>query len=267
VPLFRRTGSFFILLAGAAFLLLGMFVGRPYCRFLCPYGALLKLASLASKWRVRVTPDTCTQCRLCENSCPFGAMREPSAGAVKPEFLGIERRRLGWLLVLLPVLITGGAWGGSKLGLLASELHPAVQLAERYARQQQNPVQYAAQTAAALSLRRAEQDPQTILAVAESVRHRFALAALLFGGWAGLVVGVKLIALSVRLSRTDFEPDRGACFACARCFLACPNERVRLGLLPASELPTSVDVRARSPNAPAWSLDVGGAFRERALPK
>jgi hypothetical protein len=104
-------------------------------------------------------------------------------------------------------------------------------------RQQKNPVQYGVQTPEALSLQRADQDPQAILAAAENLRQRFALACLLFGGWVGLVVGVKLIALSMRQSRTDWEPDRGACFACARCFLSCPNERVRLGLMPASELP------------------------------
>jgi NosR/NirI family transcriptional regulator, nitrous oxide reductase regulator len=247
VPLFRLTGSFFILTAGAAFLLLGMFVGRPYCRFLCPYGALLKLASLTSKWRVRVTPDYCTQCRLCENSCPFGAMREPAAAPANPRFLGIERRRLGWLLVLLPVMIAVGAALGSKLAPAAAQLNSTVELAERYVRQQKEPVQYGVQTPEALSLQRAEQDPQTILAAAENLRRRFALACLLFGGWVGLVIGVKLIALSVRQGRTDFEPDRGACFACARCFEYCPNERVRLGLMPASELPVNPATQAVIP--------------------
>ena len=237
VPFFRLSGSFFILSIGAAFLLLGMFVGRPYCRFLCPYGALLKLSSLVSKWRVRVTPDYCTQCRLCENSCPFGVIREPSAGVVNPRFLGVDRKRLGWLLLLLPALIAGGAWSGSKLSPAAAQLHPTVALAERYVRQQKNPVEYGVMTPEALSLQRAEHDPQAIFTAAESLRHRFALACMLFGGWIGLVIGVKLIALSVRQSRTDWEPDRGACFACARCFLSCPNERVRLGLMPASELP------------------------------
>lgn len=240
VPLFRLSGRFFILMAGAAFLLVGMFVGRPYCRFLCPYGALLRVAALFSKWRVRVTPDVCTQCQLCEHSCPFGAMREPSAGAAHPQFLGLERKRLGWLVLALPVLVAGGAWIGSKLSVPASKLHPAVELAERYVRQQRHPVQYGVQTAEALSLQRADEDPQAILAAAEGVRHRFGLASLLFGGWVGLVLGVKLIALSVRPSRTDFEPDRGACFGCARCFLACPNERVRRGLLPASELSSAL---------------------------
>ena len=237
VPFFRLSGSFFILSIGAAFLLLGMFVGRPYCRFLCPYGALLKLSSLVSKWRVRVTPDYCTQCRLCENSCPFGVIREPSAGAVNSRFLGMDRKRLGWLLLLLPALIAGGAWFGSKLSPAAAQLHPTVALAERYVRQQKDPVQYGVMTPEALSLQRAEQDPQAIFTAAENLRHRFALACMLFGGWVGLVIGVKLIALSVRQSRTDWEPDRGACFACARCFLSCPNERARLGLMSPSELP------------------------------
>ena len=237
VAFFRLSGSFLLLALGAAFLLLGMFVGRPYCRFLCPYGALLKLSSLVSKWRVRVTPDYCTQCRLCEHSCPFGVIREPSAGAPGPPFLGVERRRLGWLLLLLPVLIAGGAGFGSKLSPAAAQLHPTVALAERYLRQQSNPVAYGAKTPEALSLHRAEQDPQAIYTAAANLRQRFGLACVLFGGWIGLVIGLKLVALSVRQSRTDWEPDRGACFACARCFLSCPNERVRLGLMPASELP------------------------------
>ena len=32
------TGPADMLIVGGAFLVLGMFVGRPYCRYLCPYG-------------------------------------------------------------------------------------------------------------------------------------------------------------------------------------------------------------------------------------
>jgi polyferredoxin len=63
VPIFRMNGRTLMVLAGVTLLLLGVFVGRPYCRFLCPYGALLKLGGIVAKWRVRVTPDYCTQCR------------------------------------------------------------------------------------------------------------------------------------------------------------------------------------------------------------
>jgi ferredoxin len=214
-----------------------MFVGRPYCRFLCPYGGLLRLASLASKWRVRVTPDVCTQCRLCEQTCPFGAMREPAPPGITPKALGAARRRLGWLLALLPALVVVGGWAGSELGPAAAQLHPAVALAERYARQRSDPVQYGLMTPEALSLQRAAANPEAVFTAASDLRHRFDLACCLFGGWIGLVIGVKLLALSVLSSRTDYEPDRGACVACARCFTACPNERVRLGWMPAADKP------------------------------
>jgi NosR/NirI family nitrous oxide reductase transcriptional regulator len=237
VPFFRLSGSMFILTVGAVFLFAGMFVGRPYCRFLCPYGGLLKLASLASKWRVRVTPDVCTQCRLCEQSCPFGAMREPTPAETNPKWLGAERKRVGWLLALLPVLVVAGAWAGTKLSPAAAQLDPNVALAERYLLQQSHPVQYGLMTPESLSLQRAAENPEAILKAAADAARRFHLACWLFGGWIGLVIGVKLVALSVRSNRTDYEPDRGACFACARCFTACPNERVRLGLMTAAERP------------------------------
>ena len=238
VPVFRLSGSFFIMSAAVMVLLLGMFVGRPYCRFLCPYGALLRLASLLSKWRVRVTPDYCTQCRLCENACPFNVIREPTPPDA-PQTLAPDRRRLGGLLALLPVLIAGGVGLGAAISPAMAKLNPTFALAERYVRQQKDPVNYGVMTPETLGLQRAEQSPEAIITAAADFQKRFHLAMLLFGGWAGLVIGVKLIALSVRARRTDWEPDRGGCFACARCFRSCPNERVRLGLMPASELPVA----------------------------
>ena len=237
VPIFRLNGPGLLIALAALTLVLGMFVGRPYCRFLCPYGALLKLASLASKWRVRVTPDICTQCQLCQHSCPFGAMREPSPGTVEPKLLAPERRRLGWLVLLVPVLIVGGGLIGSRLAVPVAKLNPTVELAERYIKQQKSPVDYGLMTPETLSLQRADRDPEALLKSATDLRHRFWLACVAFGGWIGLVLGVKLVTLSLRTLRTDFEPDRGACFACARCFRSCPQELVRAGLMPASELP------------------------------
>ena len=126
VPFFRFNGSSLMIGLGVAFLLVGLFVGRPYCRFLCPYGALLRLATLAAKWRVRVTPDTCTRCALCQHSCPFGAMREPldkpAASAAKPAMRIAARRRLAGFLLLLPVLVASGAFGGSRIAGVGSKL-------------------------------------------------------------------------------------------------------------------------------------------------
>ncbi len=246
VPIFRLNGPGLLIGFAVLTLVIGMFVGRPYCRFLCPYGALLKFAALASKWRVRVTPDICTQCQLCANSCPYGAMREPSAGTVEPKFLAPDRHQLGWLLLLLPVLIVGGALIGGKLAIPVSQLNPTVELAERYIAQQKTPVNYGVMTPETLSLQRAEHDPEALLKAATDLRHRFWIACVIFGGWVGLVIGVKLVSLSLRTKRTDYEPDRGACFGCARCFRSCPQELVRLGQMPASELPTATAVTGGS---------------------
>lgn len=235
VPVFRMSGRTLMVLAGTVLLLLGVFVGRPFCRFLCPYGALLKLVSLAAKWRVRVTPDYCTQCRLCEASCPFGAMRVPSAGRPEAEFLGMDRRRLALLGLLLPLLIAGCGWAGWQFSRPASRLHPTVSLAELFVREQAAPPKTGVLTPDDLALDRARQTPREILTEAARIRHRFAIGGWIFGGWVGLVIGAKLISLSIHRKRTDYEPDRGDCFACARCFEYCPNELARRGIvLPAA---------------------------------
>lgn len=236
VPIFRLSGPGLLMGLAVLTLVLGMFVGRPYCRFLCPYGALLKLAALTSKWKVRVTPDVCTKCQLCANSCPFGAMREPSSGTPEPKLLTPDRRRLGWLLVLLPVLITGGVWLGGQLAVPVSKLNPTVDLAERSIADQKNPANHGVMTPEELSLERAAQNPEAIMKSAIDLRHRFRIACLVFGGWVGLVIGIKLISLSLPTTRADFEPDRGACFACARCFRSCPQELIRVGERPATTM-------------------------------
>jgi len=79
VGLFRRTGTAEMLIVGGVFLVVGMFVGRPYCRYLCPYGGLLALLSRFC-WRgVTITPDKELDCGLCIEGCPFGAIEKMRA--------------------------------------------------------------------------------------------------------------------------------------------------------------------------------------------
>jgi NosR/NirI family transcriptional regulator, nitrous oxide reductase regulator len=232
VPLFRMSGRTTMVMAGVALLLLGVFVGRPYCRFLCPYGALLKIGAKLAKWRVRVTPDFCTQCRLCEASCPFGAMREPETAKVQPQELTVDRRRLAWLLAAAPLLVGIGIWLGGQFSVPASHMNKTVRLAERYLQERDKPAKTGALGPDDLELQRARQAPKELLTDAAAIRARFRAGGWAFGGWAGLVIGLKLVSLSLRRERTDFEPDRGSCFGCARCFEYCPSELARRGLTP-----------------------------------
>ena len=54
----------------AALLLLSLFFQLPWCRYLCPYGALLGLAALPSLLTIRRSPRHCVRCHKCSNRCP-----------------------------------------------------------------------------------------------------------------------------------------------------------------------------------------------------
>ena len=47
-----------------------LLVRHLWCRYLCPYGALLGLVALVSPNRIRRDPDQCAGCRACTEACP-----------------------------------------------------------------------------------------------------------------------------------------------------------------------------------------------------
>jgi len=49
---------------------LSFFVRNSWCRYLCPYGALLGLFSLARPFKIRRNVNSCIDCTLCAKACP-----------------------------------------------------------------------------------------------------------------------------------------------------------------------------------------------------
>ncbi len=56
------------------FVLASAVVPRFYCRYACPLGAALGVVSRVSPFRIRRV-EQCTHCKVCEQSCPTGAIR------------------------------------------------------------------------------------------------------------------------------------------------------------------------------------------------
>jgi NosR/NirI family transcriptional regulator, nitrous oxide reductase regulator len=226
VGFFRHGATVNMLVLGACFLVVGIFIGRPYCRYLCPYGAILRIVSLGSKWHVKIPPNNCSRCRLCEDACPYGAIREPTA-AVPSRERQRGRRRLALLLVLLPLLIAAGFWLGRQLEAPLARLNPTVRLADRIRLEQMGLVEGTID--ASNVFWNSGQTSSHLYREALSLSSRFRWAGGWFGAWVGLVVGVKLIHLSIRRRRSDYQPDRTACVSCGRCFWYCPSEQARQG--------------------------------------
>lgn len=74
IGFFRQEGFAHMMAIGAGFLVLGMFVGRPYCRYLCPYGGLLAWCARLATRGVTITPGRELDCGLCATACPYGAI-------------------------------------------------------------------------------------------------------------------------------------------------------------------------------------------------
>ena len=68
--------NFFRLIGTTGLIVLGilvvssLFVQNFWCRYLCPYGALLGIASVFSPLRIRRNEETCIDCAKCAKACP-----------------------------------------------------------------------------------------------------------------------------------------------------------------------------------------------------
>jgi ferredoxin len=219
VGFFRFGANFNMVLFGASLLLLGTVIARPYCRFLCPYAVLLNWMSRLSRRHVSITPSECINCRLCEESCPFDAIRHP---AIEKQRGVKERavRRLGWIVLLTPVVVAAGAWIGSRLGEPLSKGHFTVSLAEAIVLEEAG---LRSESSDETDAFRATGVPiETLLSDARSIQDRFRVGGGVMGAFFALIFSVKLINLNIRRRYDEYSADTGTCLSCGRCFAYCP---------------------------------------------
>jgi len=220
VGIFRLGGDLGMIIFGVSLLLLSVFVGRPFCQFLCPYGALLSLFSSFAHKKLTITSKTCINCALCIKSCPVDAIHSPQSSKTK-ESRSAGVRRVILFAVLLPVFTLCGALlvGGQSEAL--SSAHKSVYLYHLIQEQQANPeleMPLEVETFHALG-----GDIAALQAEVAEVQHQYAIYAYLAGALIGFVIGLKLLRLSVKRSRKTYEIDTARCTMCGRCFSYCPQ--------------------------------------------
>lgn len=216
VGFFRLSGPMHMIVAGAIVLAISAFIGRPYCRFLCPYSIPLRLLAPFSSRKVSIAPQHCIDCRLCETSCPFGAIRLPSPRQNRRADSAGDRRRAAIALLAAGALIVLFAVAGYLASGAMSRTDVTVRLASAVAGDQTSD--------ATRAFHASGQPNQQLYAAAAAIQRRFAIGTPIFGVWMGLVIGGTILRRVLPQRRAGYTADPGTCLACARCFASCPAE-------------------------------------------
>ncbi|MDR3689710.1 MAG: 4Fe-4S binding protein [Fimbriimonas sp.] len=217
VGFFRMHGHFLMILFGSAILAVSLFIGRPYCRFLCPYGVLLRWASVFAKYSVSVTPQECVQCHMCADACPFEAIQPP---AIAKQDRTEIRRRLTRTLAVTPILIALFAFAGWRMSPMMASWDLRVHRAHVLRDAEMHPPKV--KTVLADAWDRHRKTTQDAYVEGSAVEHEFAIGAPILGAWIGLVFALKSLSNLRRRGSNDYEADSSSCLSCARCYSACP---------------------------------------------
>jgi len=127
-------------------LALSLLVKNPFCRYLCPYGALLGLVAMLSPVRVTRNTVRCVSCGVCSQVCPTYIDVMHKQSVLSPECIGCWRcvshcrvnqalsmRAAGRIAVpgiafaLLVVLVF---WGGTLLGKAGGHWQTSLDIGE-----------------------------------------------------------------------------------------------------------------------------------------
>jgi NosR/NirI family transcriptional regulator, nitrous oxide reductase regulator len=219
VGIFRLGAEFHMIVLGISFLLIGMFVARPYCRFICPYGALLNISSRFSKNHLTITPEECIQCKLCKGSCPFDAIDYPT-DEKENRVSRTDYRKFLLYAALIPLLMVGLGWGVSASHKLLSKAHPDVYLANLLVARPD-----LMQSTDNLDIETFMASGKTLDMLVEEasvIQQQFRRGGWYLGAFIGLVIGLTLLNQVVFRRRTIYEPNRGGCYSCGRCMEYCP---------------------------------------------
>ena len=120
------------------------------------------------------------------------------------------RRALIAALAAAPVLVAAAALLGFATRHRLAAMHPTVQLAAQIQTEESGGMKQ--RTDAVEAFRATGESVESLYGAGRGDRKAICLGGALLGGWIGLVFAAKLLRLSVRRRRTDFQPDRGAAY-------------------------------------------------------
>jgi polyferredoxin len=132
-----------------ALVALSFLLRNPFCRYLCPYGALLGLVATLSPLRVTRNTERCVSCGVCSQACPSNIDVMHKTSVYSPECIACWRcisycritgalsmrafRRLNVPGIVFAVLVVLLFLAGTFIGKITGHWHSAISL-EDYVR-------------------------------------------------------------------------------------------------------------------------------------
>lgn len=219
IGIFRLDATYTMIIFGALLLLAGIFVNRPYCRYLCPYGVLLNVFSRFAGKHLTITPAECTNCRLCEEACPYDAIIPSDTDQNREE---PEKSRKHFILyfLLIPVFAVSGAYILYSLAPALAGVNSEVRLAREIRLEKETGIESLSK--AVVAFKESGKTEIELFAEEEIIISRFRKASPWAGAFLGISLGIGMISLTIRSKRSEYKPHQGRCFSCGRCFKYCP---------------------------------------------
>lgn len=219
VGIFRLDAPYTMIIFGILLLLAGIFVNRPYCRFLCPYGVLLSVFSRFAGKHLTITPAECTNCRLCEESCPYDAIN-PSNIEQNREVPAKSRKNFILYFLLIPLFAVSGAVILYNLAPALAGANGYVRLAREIRTEKETGLESVSK--AVIAFKESGKTETELFTEEEAIIRQYRKASPWAGIFLGISLGIGMVSLTIRSRRTEYKPDQGKCYSCGRCFKFCP---------------------------------------------
>ena len=219
VGIFRLDAPYTMIIFGALLLLAGIFVNRPYCRFLCPYGVLLNIFSRFAGKHLTIAPAECINCRLCEEVCPYDAIipSDTDQKNVAPEK---SRKRFILYFLLVPLFAATGAFLLYDLAPSLSGANSTVRLAREIRTEKKTGIE--SELKDVVAFKESGKTESELYNEEEMIIGRFRNGSPWAGAFLGISFGIGMISLTIKTKRNEYKPHQGKCYSCGRCFKFCP---------------------------------------------
>jgi NosR/NirI family transcriptional regulator, nitrous oxide reductase regulator len=219
IGIFRMDAPYTMIIFGVLLLLSGIFLNRPYCRFLCPYGVLLSIFSGFAGKHLTITPAECTNCRLCEESCPYNAIIPANIESAREE-PDQSRRRFILYFLFIPLFAAAGGFLLYNLAPALASVNSSVSLSKEIRLEKSTGIESLSK--AVVAFKESGKTEEELFTEEGLVIRNFRKGAPWAGVFLGVSFGFGMVSYTVKRKRYEYKPDQGKCYSCGRCFKYCP---------------------------------------------